>query len=84
MRADTEDGDDRSWDRVRRVIIVSVALLAAAPAVAQATNVTVTNTAQSPETFFLDPRTSSMTTIPLPDVNGPAAAICDLRCARFL
>ena len=33
-------------------------------------HVTVTNTAQSPESFFLDPRTSSMATIPLTDVNG--------------
>ncbi|HKD93277.1 MAG TPA: hypothetical protein VKB43_01040, partial [Gaiellaceae bacterium] len=33
-------------------------------------DVTVTNTAQSPETFFLDPRTASMATVPLTDVNG--------------
>jgi hypothetical protein len=32
--------------------------------------VTVKNTAQSPEVFFLDPRTSSLATVPLPDLTG--------------
>ena len=33
-------------------------------------NVTVKNTGQSPQEFFLDPRGSTMTTIQLPDQNG--------------
>lgn len=33
-------------------------------------DVTVTNTAQSPETFFLDPRSSSLTALSLTDING--------------
>jgi hypothetical protein len=33
-------------------------------------NVTVKNTGQSPQTFFLDPRLPSMSAIQLPDVNG--------------
>lgn len=33
-------------------------------------NVEVKNTANTPETYFLDPRLNSTTTLPLPDING--------------
>ncbi|HET6867003.1 MAG TPA: choice-of-anchor Q domain-containing protein [Solirubrobacteraceae bacterium] len=61
-----------SWDRVRRVMIAAVALLVAAPAAAQATNVTVINTNDSgPGSLRAAIATSGVTTIDFaPGVTG--------------